>query len=582
MIELSIISFIIILQLFLFLNQIRSIREYSHFIPPSTELTTRHFLIPFLDLETIPVSKILDTIGSYREVKSTSLETSEYDLKNNYQIVTCISLSVDSYSYLFYPIIRSINIYLIKNKSSFIDAEIISKKINTAKEKLLQNINLQISLSILLSIFGSLVGILCGLGEILFFPEWTIEKFTNHHYWLILPLCNVCIGLLIFMITRFIILSSAETKSSKLLDALYAHLQSDVLPMNSNNLSGEIYSLEASLKNFNLDFQKNSLKMGAFLEKNYEILLSQERILEKLETLDPSKIAKVSNSVFKELHNSMDNISLFSKEFSNLKEFVGLSTNIFKVAEKTFDKISNFEINIQKIANTISLRLDESSKLLEFLGSHLSTLENRRNDIESVVIATDNILKESYRELSNSEREILHSFQESSQIASEEYKKILNEFVRQSKDISLNLIGSLKSIEDSFERYYKNQNLPEKSIEDHSSEYSDFKDTRLQETLSKIQNILSVIEKNNQNNEDKNSKVLDNLLSYQKSLVEFTPVLQQSSPIENDIQKLITQMNLNQIYLENILKEALQDIRSENKRKDENNKKSFFGFQGEK
>jgi hypothetical protein len=276
-------------------------------------------------------------------------------------------------------------------------------------------------------------------------------------------------------------------------------------------------------------------------------------------------------SFFNELDKNSDSIQQLANQFSNLNSFVEVTTNLFTVAEKTFSKFSNFEGNFEKIANTIDLRLEESGKLLEFLGSHLSTLETRRDDMQSVIITTDTILKESYKELTNSEREILYSFKETSLRSVEEYKKILQDYNRQSKEISLSLLDTLKSLEGSF------SNLTEREKDTHPSVSKDaIQKTYDESFLSSLKNLFSEFETRLQLMDEKSTnreiqilRALQNIPSPQES------VSQQTSYPEAEFQKLLTQVNLNQIYFENILKELLKEIRSDSEK---NKSLSFFGF----
>jgi hypothetical protein len=71
------------------------------------------------------------------------------------------------------------------------------------------------------------------------------------------------------------------------------------------------------------------------------------------------------------------------------------------------------------------------------------------------------------------------------------------------------------------------------------------------------------------NRENQILRALQNIPSPQES------VSQQTSYPEAEFQKLLTQVNLNQIYFENILKELLKELRSDSEK---NKSLSFFGF----
>jgi hypothetical protein len=238
--------------------------------------------------------------------------------------------------------------------------------------------------------------------------------------------------------------------------------------------------------------------------------------------------------------------------FSNLNHIVEVSSNLFIVAERTFDKFTNFDTNINKIADGINLRLQESTKLLDFLGSHLSTLENRKNEMDSIIITTDTILKNSYKELVHSENEILLSFKERTLSSTEELKKIVQEYVRQTKEISLDLYNNINSLDNTFKNLSNSSSLMPPS---NTYESLDIFTSSLKEVLSRFEiNLNSHLE-----NGDKRDGELINLM---KSASENSDSAN-NSKLETDLQKLLTQINLNQIYFENILKELLKELRSE-------------------
>lgn len=165
----------------------------------------------------------------------------------------------------------------------------------------------------------------------------------------------------------------------------------------------------------------------------------------------------------------------------------------------------------------------------------------------SVIIATDNALKESYKELANSEKEILYNFKESTEKNSEEYKKIITEFVKHTEEISRNLISVMQKLDINMNKYYS-------ITTNETFEASD--------SLFKLETQLSLLGEKWIERQEKFFNKLETGLQVQNNSTSSSMVSSGLSS-ERELQKLLTQININQIYFENILKEILKDLRRE-------------------
>jgi len=572
------LSIFVFLQIFFFIKNRKEIILYSYFIPNENDFKRKYFLIPNLDLENIPLNKLLDSILSYREIidrNNPLTDLTKEEIAKNYKVITCLTLASTSKSIHFFPTLRSINSYLLKNRDSLLDSSTIKEMIHKSSTDLYESVLKSIKIPSYLGFLGTFSVLILGTftismqtQEIITINDIVLRDILNTFAY---SLLSSGIGLSLTIFSSLVTLKNAKNTLNQNTNSFYSFVQTDLLPSYYNNYSEGLSSFEVSLLKFTQDFSNNVKHLHESNLVNHQALLSQQKVLDSLEKMDPEKIAKAGLSFFNELDKNSDSIQQLANQFSNLNSFVELTTNLFTVAEKTFSKFSNFEGNFEKIANTIHLRLEESGKLLEFLGSHLSTLETRRDDMQSVIITTDTILKESYKELTNSEREILYSFKETSLRSAEEYKKILQDYNRQSKEISLSLLDTLKTMEGSI------SDLTEREKVTHPSVSMDAIQKAKDETfLSSLKNLFSefetrlqIIDEKSSNRENQFLSALQNIPSPQHS------VTQQTLYPEAEFQKLLTQVNLNQIYFENILKELLKELRGESQK---SKGLSFFGF----
>ena len=577
MTEITLSIFVFLQIIFFFINR-KEIILYSYFIPNENDFKRKYFLVPNLDLETIPTNKLLDSILSYREITDRNnplTDLTKEEITKNYKVITCLTLSSTSKSIHFFPTLRTINSYLLKNRDSLLDSSTIKEMIHKSSMDLYESVLKSIKIPYYLGFLGTFSILILGIftismqtQEIITINDIVLRDILNTFAY---SLLSSGIGLSLTIFSSVVTLKNAKNTLYQNTNSFYSFVQTDLLPSYYNNYSEGLSSFEASLLKFTQDFSNNVKHLHESNLVNHQALLSQQKVLDSLEKMDPEKIAKAGLLFFQELDKNSDSIQQLANQFSNLNSFVELTTNLFTVADKTFSKVSKFEGNFEKIANTIHLRLEESGKLLEFLGSHLSTLETRRDDMQSVIITTDTILKESYKELTNSEREILYSFKETSLRSAEEYKKILQDYNRQSKEISLSLLDTLKTMEGSISDLTEREKVthPSVSIDAIQKTKDEAFLSSLKNLFSEFETKLQLLDEKSTNRETQFLSALQNIPSPQHS------VTQQTLYPEAEFQKLLTQVNLNQIYFENILKELLKELRGESQK---SKGLSFFGF----
>jgi hypothetical protein len=565
MISLLFFLLFFILELSFFLSTIKRIGSVSHFIPDKKEYKFQHFLVPLLDLETIPATYLLETISSYREIldkKYPFTDLSNEEIAKNYKIITCITLSSDSKSNLFFFVLRTLNTLLIQRRENLNDFSVFKSLIEKSITDMYDNISGMVYLPLLLGGLGAILSISLGFFEMSLQSQ---EISALRSTFLVDFFKNISIGFLIFglgmtlsILNMGISFPKAKQTLQVHLSVFYQFLQKEIHSVSTNEIADGISTLPGDLIRFNQEFAKSVQVLNTSIHKNHQTLLSQEKTLAILEKINPEKIALAGITFFEELNKNSESFLLLAGQFSKLNSFIEITNKLFAVAESTLNRFSRFEGNIEKISQTIHLRLEESGKLLDFLGSHLSTLENRREDMQSIIISTDSILKESYKELTNSEREILFQFKESSLRSAEEYKKILQDFTRQSKEISLNLLDTLKTLENSVSDLSENRSpreIPEQPVLQKSPE--DNSALLIKQIASDLESILKQMEERAITRENLFMDSLQKVASIPSQTLTFPEYPEQ------EFQKLMTQLNLNQIYMENVLKEVLKELRGE-------------------
>ena len=571
----EILYFFIFLNFVYILNIYFKISNFINLIPDINNIHIKNYLIPKLDIDTIPTDTILNSLSNYREFINYEIlykEFSKETVEKNYKVISCITSKNKLKSFNDNFILFKINSYLIKNKSGLVDFIMIESIVEKKVEEEILNINYNLKFPLHICTYGILVIItqyFYNVSDYIKENELLIK--IDNSFYLIILYCLILslIAYGFYMILNQFFINKVLKDLNKNINNLFLFLQSDLIPIYSSNLSENIFQLSQNLQKFNKDFNDNLISQSEHFVKSKDQLVLQEKILNKLEVIDPVQLAQVNIQILKELSNNIINFKILNEHFSNLNHIVEVSSNLFIVAERTFDKFTNFDTNINKIAEGINLRLLESTKLLEFLGSHLSTLENRKNEMDSIIITTDTILKNSYKELVHSENEILLSFKERTASSTEELKKIAQDYVRQTKEISLDLYNNINSLDSTFKKLSVSSALIPDS---NNNESLAFYTSSLKEVFSKFESTLnSYLENRNKRDEE-----LFNLFKNSSTISVNSNINTNNSNIETDLQKLLTQINLNQIYFENILKELLKELRSQTHKNNEIAKISYL------
>jgi hypothetical protein len=327
---------------------------------------------------------------------------------------------------------ESINTYLIRNKGAVADFNLLRDITQRNLDTLEEEITIMLPLPLYLGLLGTMLGIVIGLFNM---PTLNINSFANGEGANNLGGVNVLIdGVKYAMIASFAgllatVINSWAYRGAKLQLENHKHdfftfLQTELLPILTESVNAGIYDLNRSLSQFGTKFVDVADRLDRTVSRNYDALMAQQALLEKIETMDLSRIATFNVTVMNELNRSTASLERFATFLTTLTT---LTDNTRQLVERTS--------NTADIADQIADLLTESQRLQRFLTSHFEQLEQRGQIINSAVVKLDEVVDKSLDEL---QRHIVERVDAVRKITIREDDLLLEAFER-NRDVLKNL-----------------------------------------------------------------------------------------------------------------------------------------------
>jgi hypothetical protein len=263
-------------------------------------------------------------------------------------------------------------------------------------EVLENEINQTISLPLYLGLLGTFIGIVMGLIQI---SGMNFQTNSDSFDIAISTLLNGVMiamvasfaGLLLTIINSGYYFKNAKSSLEESKNDFYTFIQIELLPLLNQGVNSTLYSLQNNLHKFNEEFNSNLTKLNSVMGKNYEALISQERILNSLENLDITEFAKANVKILKQLQFSTESFQEFNNYLGAMNSFVSQTTGLTTKMNEMIARTDNFNLLGQHILSTFQ----QNQKLIEFLQSHYNSLDESHQLITNSVGKVNNTLDES-------------------------------------------------------------------------------------------------------------------------------------------------------------------------------------------
>jgi uncharacterized coiled-coil DUF342 family protein len=395
------VSVIIAVQFFVFFRTLSKIRRFRHTFDRVPGVVKVH--IPISHLNT---RKPDDIITDYERYLKNAVDDpggpdlAAYQQPEETKEIHLIIPGFDSSNELR-GIITSINIYLIKNRGASSDFHLIKDVVERNADMQEGEIGHTISLPLYLGLLGTMFGIVFGLFNIADLEgDFSAGNKTGDSITILLG------GVKIAMIASFtglaltIINSGWFYKGAKFIrenrkNGFYTFIQTELLPVLNQNINSTLHSLQTNLFRFNDDFSSNIVRLNGIMNKNYDTLTAQERILSAVERLDVTEFAKANVKVLKEVQQATDKFAAFNSHLDNVNEMVAHSGRYVAQMNELLTRTDNLGHLASKIVETFEL----NRKLQEFLQHHYSSLEHSQQVFDEKLTGVNDVLYQTLDQL---------------------------------------------------------------------------------------------------------------------------------------------------------------------------------------
>jgi hypothetical protein len=301
-------------------------------------------------------------------------------------------------------ILMSINTYLVRNKGAVVDfnllKDIIQRNLDTIEEEIQSMIPIPVYLGLMGTMFGIIIGLFSmpDVGSASFLEGGGINNLIGG---VKVAMIASFTGLLFTVLNSGRIFKGAKSEVETSKNDFYTFLQTELLPILTENVNVGIYSLNRTISQFGNTFNQNVQQLDVLVGKNYDSVMAQQNAMEIFQKMDVSQIANFNVKVLSEITQSIGALEGLSFSLRNVDSFVKNSAELVKRT----DDVANLSEKFIEILN-------ESKQLQLFLNSHFTALEDRGQLVNDTVVKMDEVIDKSLKGLEQHMHERIKAVQD--------------------------------------------------------------------------------------------------------------------------------------------------------------------------
>ncbi|PTS98626.1 hypothetical protein DBR11_14370 [Pedobacter sp. HMWF019] len=387
---------------------------------------------------------------SEEEVDSENLSERAPDIEQSYQPTVKLRLleSTDNSSLVFNNILNALNKYLLRNRHSVADFNLIKDIVERNTNTIEEDVNLTLSTPLYLGLMGTMLGVVIGIFSMSNFIGAQLQEDSISGGIAILlgsvkiAMIASCLGLLLTIYNSAIIFKGSKYRLESKKNDFYTMIQVELLPSLNQGMNATFDSLQRNLFRFNEKFDNNLDKLSTVFDKNYDSIVMQKNLVEQMDRSKVADITKFNIKVLAEMSTSLAQFDKFNMMFSNINTYL---SNSYKLAERSnelLERTGNFE----KIASAIEENLDNNTHLTRFLSEHFNQLEEHKSKIDEAVVGIGFNIKDTFEQLKGSLQNSSQILGEEAMLRNAESKKLFNDFSNELKESFTIQANSLQEI----------------------------------------------------------------------------------------------------------------------------------------
>jgi hypothetical protein len=354
---------------------------------------------------------------------------------DEYQVVQCnntTTIYCENAQGDFKRTLDDVNKYLSKNENKTFDYQIIKEIVERNSQSLENEVDTMLSAPLYLGLMATIIGIAFGVVSF----AWndlasllTGENMDPHGIKVLLTDVGIAmvasfVGVLCTKVSTQNF-NDARTDMNQSKNVFLTWVQSDLMSKLSDDITGAILKMTADLNEFNRTFAENTKELKETLSTvndNYE---GQVKLLDTIEKLKITKIAKANIEVYDRLQGCTD-------ELEKLFE-------IFSCSESYIAKVTELNNNIGSI--------EERTRLFEELGTYFQNeieyVRDRQGYMRQQMSGLDSVLQDA---LSNLGDNLTHSLQQLTTVFQSQNQRIQELIETQQNELTSSLIQQQREV----------------------------------------------------------------------------------------------------------------------------------------
>lgn len=392
-IELGLLISIIIVQIIIFIATYLRIRTFEKIFYANFDILK--VKIPFSTLREVEPEDILTDVEKLKE----NLYGEEVKLIENPYYNNVV----------LRKIFNSINIYILQNRQTATEFTVFRDIVERNCHSKDESISIMLPIPLYLGLLGTILGVVIGLLQISFGDTSKfMEGDTIPHFLQAVMTAMVASGAGLFftIINTGVVYKKAKANLEEDKNDLYNFLQTQLIPIFTQNITSNINSLQSNLdefsdkfisniQSFNNNFDNNVKTLSNIFTKNYEAIKIQADVLDRLENIDIAELAKANIDTYRELRKSALEFEKFGDFLNKVNTFINCTEKLTTEVNNLFGKVQNVEVNTDRIAQSIIERINESNRIMEFVDSHFSELEKNREALNEALAQNQSNIRNS-------------------------------------------------------------------------------------------------------------------------------------------------------------------------------------------
>src|SRR5690606_4102215 len=277
-VEITVIILIVYFQIKYGIELKAKIDQYAEFLPHKK----------FFSVDNINITHKLLKEGDLDEIKQFIQYEGEFEESEcaNQVEISLINFNTSSGTY-FDQIINSLNVYLLKNGGGIADfsivKDLVERNVGVEEEDIRESINRPLYLGLMATLVGIILGLLSLFSQINSTSTDSTLQLGDFLIAVCIAMVSSCLGLFITTFTGLGLFKNAKRRVEHAKNDFYNFVQTELLPVVSNDFGSSISRLNQSMQVFNVDLSSNINSLSNLFQKNYDTLKIQDSILHRLE-----------------------------------------------------------------------------------------------------------------------------------------------------------------------------------------------------------------------------------------------------------------------------------------------------------